>query len=627
MKRHFALCLLAVTLPAVAAAQTVNYFKFTPSVLPAGTSQPVLYEIELAGTPATRVTLEYQPQGSVTVIELRDDGTGGDQRAGDAIWTAQVPSAPILAGRRADDVHRVFVGFVNIFNGATNVMRGNMFISVYTADLGTPGITRLGQFVQATPRVVNIHDAGFFVNREPTRITREFYRWFGDDYDVLNLVYEPPRFSNRTHSVVKNDVQGIGLQLVNNTSLFGSAGRLQGISQFPIGTFFDGAETGHIHELGHQWVNFLNFQPLTPGIPHWPLSSMAGGVMGFSIGGQGGQGGSFRCDVREENGQVVLGSRPDAPAYNDFDLYLMGLLPAGEVRPQLVFADQAAAQTLQCNGQTFTGAVTRITVDDIINRFGPRRPATTPSQIRIATVYVTRDELATPEEMWLYTYFAGRGELRERTLTHSGFLKELGRPFYLATGGRATLDMSVTLAGADFVLVPTPSSRTVPAGTPASFSISAMPQGGSFDGAVRFSCGALPTNASCSFSPQEVTPGTTGRDTVLTIATRSGSAEMGSSTAGTLVASVGLAVATALTRPRRGRRDSRLEIRAARRPRHWLVVAALVVLPSCGTGGGNGGKNPPPTGSPNTPAGTYQIVVNGTSDGSLRSTTVTLVVQ
>lgn len=624
MKRHVALCLLLfAVLPTPAAAQTVNYFKFTPAVLPALTTQPVLFEVEVAGQP-TRVNLEYQPQGASTVIELRDDGAGGDRRAGDSIWTAQLQVLPIIAARRADDVHRVFIGFLNLFSGTTNVFRGNMFISVHTPDLGTPGITRVSQFVQATSRVVNIQDAGYFVNRDAARITREFYRWFGDDYDILNLIYEPSRFANRTHSAIKNEVEGIGLNIFNNTASVGSAGRLQGISQFPIGPLFDGAETGHIHELGHQWVNFLNFQPLTPGIPHWPLSSMAGGVMGFSIGGQGGQGGVFRCDVREENGVVVLGPRADAPGYNDFDLYLMGLLPASQVRSQLVFADQAAAQGLQCNGQTFTGAVTRVTVDDIIARFGQRRPAagSAPTTFRLATILVTRDDLATPEEMWLYSYFAERGELRERVATHSGFLKELGRPFYLATGERATLDMSVNLGGADFALVPTPSSRTVAAGSPATFSISAMPQGASFDVPVRFSCGLLPANASCSFSPTEVVPGNNGRDAVLTVATRSGTAESGAAL-GALAASAGLIVAAALvSRPRGSGRRSAVP--------HALVVAALLVLPSCGSGGSGAPptSNPPPqTGPQNTPAGTHQIIVTGTAGNMLRSTTVTLVVQ
>ena len=602
-----------------ASAQTIAYYKFTPAVVPQSYSQPVLFEAEVTGQ-ATRVTLDFQPGqlGTVTVLELRDDGTGGDRRAGDNTWSVQLPVAPLLAARRADDVQRVFAGFVNVFSGSTNVLRGNMFVPIYTTDLGTPSVSRLSQFVQATSRVVNIHDAAYFVDRSLTRVTREFYGSFGDDYDFLNVVYEPSRFANRTHFQTRNDIQGIGLTIFNNTAQYGSAGRLQGISQFPIGNFFDGAETGHIHELGHQWINFLNFPPLAAGMPHWPLSSMAGGVMGFSIGGTGGQGGSFRCDARDENGTVILGARPDAPPFNPLDLYLMGLLPADQVGTQIVFVDQPAAQSLQCNGQAFTGAVTRLTIQDVIARYGPRSPAAgdAPTRFRVATILVTRDGLASQEEMWLYTHFAERGELRTRVPTHSGFVKELGRPFYLATGERATLEMSVEAAGADFSLVATPTSRTVAAGTPALFTISAMPVRSSYDTPVRFSCASLPANAACAFDPVEVTPGANGRDVNVTIATRAPQAEGVRDGVVSVLALIWLAVLIVATSMRRAR---------SFRP----ALAALLLGAALACGGGTGpappSPQPPPSGL--TSPGTYQVTVTGTSGGVQRSATVSLTIQ
>ena len=113
--RTFVVSLLLLW-PVAATAQTVNYLKFTPSVVPAQPTEPFLLEAEMTGQP-TRVFLEYQPVGVSTIIELRDNGAGGDRQAGDNIWTAQVPVLPILAARRADDVHRVFFGFLNILNG------------------------------------------------------------------------------------------------------------------------------------------------------------------------------------------------------------------------------------------------------------------------------------------------------------------------------------------------------------------------------------------------------------------------------------------------------------------------------------------------------------------------------
>jgi hypothetical protein len=513
--------LLATLLVAApAAAQTVSFFSFTPpTISPTGPAQ-ALFVAEISGQP-TRVTLELGNGATPTVLELRDDGTNGDRVAGDKAYSVLVPTAPLLAAMVDSDVHRVFVGFLNLAAGTTTVFRGNIFVDVYTPEVGVYSVARISPDVQATTRLVNINDPASFPTVDLQRITREFYRWFGDDYDFLNVIYAPARFQNRTHFQVRNDVDGIGVAKTNNASRYSSAGRLQGISQFPVPTFFDGAETGHIHELGHQWINFLNFTPLASGIPHWPISSMAGGVMGFSIGGAGSEGGTFACIVSEQNGNVVLTRRVNAPVYNDLELYLMGLLPADRVATQIVFADQSAASSLQCSGQTFTGAVTRLSARDVISQYGARNPAAgdAPTRFRMATILVTRDGLASPETMALYSWLADRAEWRVPVPTHGGFVKEIGMPFHVATGERATLDMRVAIADSDFSLLPTIGSAAVNAGSRATFTLRVAPTGARFDDDVTFSCGTLPANVACSFSPNRIAPGTAGADVTLTVTT------------------------------------------------------------------------------------------------------------
>ena len=440
-----------------AAAQSFGYHTFTPPVLSAAGPPQALFTVQVTG-PHTRVSLEFNPgqSGSPTTVNLRDDGLGGDAAAGDGVYSVLLPTAGLVGALRADDVQRVFAGFLDLFNGATRVARANIFADVYIPEAGSWPVLQLSPTVQASSRVVNLVWPAYFTTPGVDAVTREFYRWFDDDYDFLNIIYTPARFANRTHFAVRNDVDGIGMSRFNQTATYGSAGRLQGISQFPIPGFFDGAETGHGHELGHQWINFLNFAPLAQGIPHWPISSMAGGVMGFSIGGAGGQGGSFNCDVVDLGSRIVLNPQPNAPVFNDFDLYLMGLLPPAQVRPQIVFDNQAAAQSLQCTGQDFTGAFTRLSVQDVIDRAGARVPAAaaTPPRYRVATILVSRDGPVPPEMMSLYSWFAERGDARAPVPTRSGFAKELGMPFYIATGGRASLDMSIALdppaAPADF---------------------------------------------------------------------------------------------------------------------------------------------------------------------------------
>jgi len=505
--------------PGVAAAQSVNYLNFTPSVIVPAQTEPVLIEAELTAA-ATSVTVDFNPAGTTSsVITLRDDGAEGDRAANDRIYSARLPVGPILAARTLDDVNRVAIGFLNVFNGSTRLFRGNLFVDVYTSVMGVYPFVRLSQFVQASTRVVNIHDATYFVRRDVTSITREFYRYFPDNYDVLNIVFDPQRFDNRTHRVIKNTVSGIGLSATDSSATYGSAGRLTGISFFPISRLFDGVETGFIHELGHQWINYIRAQPFAAGSPHWPYSSMAGGVMGFSIGGTGGQGGTFGCAITEDPRGFILTQTTDAPAFNDLDLYLMGLLPASEVRPQFVFADQSTSP--RCDGSVYTGAMTRVGVNDVIASAGPRVPAfgAAPTNFKMATILVTREGLASREAMSFYSWMAERAEWRTRVPTHSGFSKELGQPFFVATGRRGTVQMDIDLGRADFAVTPGTPSATVSRGTDALYEIAVFSRRSTFEAPVSLTCESLPVNAICNFQSASLTPGAGGQTTVMSIAT------------------------------------------------------------------------------------------------------------
>jgi len=507
--------------PAAAAAQSSpTGLVFTPSVLSPGTTGPLLIEAELTAAP-TRVSLDFNPAGTtLTQIELRDDGAEGDRVAGDRTYSVRVPVGPILAARTLDDVNRVFVGFLDIFNGTAR-MRFNLFVDVYTSVVGEYPITRLSQFVQATTRLVNIHSPAYFASRNIVNVVLEFYRSFPDEYDFVNMIADPQRFENRYHSVIANDVSGIGQALTNGARSWGSSsGRLLGLSSFPIARLYDGAETGYLHELGHQWINHLRIQPFAVGVPHWPYSTMASGVMGFSIGGTGGQGGNYGCVITEDPRGYVLTPRVGAPGFNDLDLYLMGLMPANEVRDQFVFADQSAAAQLPCSG-VFTGAMTRVRIADVMGTLGARAPAfgAAPRTYRAATILVTRDGLAAPEMMWLYSYLTERAEWRARVPTHSGFAKELGQPFFVATRGRGSLEVDIGLQRPDFAVLPGTAEVTVPAGTPARYQITAFSRQSTFTQPVTLSCESLPANAGCTFDQESVVPGAGGQTTVVSIST------------------------------------------------------------------------------------------------------------
>ena len=540
-------------------------------------------------------------------LEMKDDGTGGDRRAGDGVFTARVPAPAIVGALRPDDVQRVFVGFLNVFAGTTSVFRGNMFADVYTADIGTTTIAQLAPDVQATSRLVNLVDPLFLTDGNARRVAQAFYRYFDDGFDFLNIVSAPARFANRTHTIVRNDVDGIGLARSDQSSQFGSAGRLRGYTLFPIPGFYDGASTGYSHETGHQWINQLRRGVFAAGAPHWPVSTMATGTMGFSIGGAGGQGGDFRCKLVREDAGIRLTPVAEEPVFNDFDLYLMGLIDAGAVQPQLVLTGITTPPS--CNGQLYTGAATPVTVDTIIGEAGSRVPNSggSPKSFRAATILVSRDGLVSREAMWLYSWLTERAELQTSTLIHEGFRKGIGNPFFVMTGGRATIDALLT-SGPDFRLIVGQAALTVPRGAPATFRLSVMPTRASFDQPVTFSCGTLPSSLTCTFAPAQLTPGAAGGDVTLTIST--------GTTATTATLPIGGAALL-------------LICATARHKRRRLAWAAAAAVAGCLAAACGGSKPTTPSTSTTPPAAStiYTITVTATGGALTHATVLTLTVQ
>lgn len=161
------------------------------------------------------------------------------------------------------------------------------------------------------------------------------------------------------------------------------------------------------------------------------------------------QGLAFRCTFRELGGgrYQVVSAFGSIELFNDMDLYLMGLMPANEVRPQIVVTNAAkiqAARTQGCAGlapELQPGDYRTYTVNELIATAGTRSPSSATSQksFRVLTVVVSMDALLTADEMSYYEFFARRIETKGEVSTNQG--RSYGRsvPFGLATGNRASI--------------------------------------------------------------------------------------------------------------------------------------------------------------------------------------------
>lgn len=203
------------------------------------------------------------------------------------------------------------------------------------------------------------------------------------------------------------------------------------------------------------------------------------------------------------------------------------------------------------------------------------------------------------------------------------------RPGMLTISSNATLQPDVVQldgTGQDFIFEGAPGATSVSPGQSAQVALTLMPLS-DFNQMVSLSCSALPPNASCVFTPPSKTlDGTDTANVQLSINTSAGSS----------------LVPLRSIRPRQPWASLKVPGAAiwlgsllAAWSFFWLMLvrsrslrAGFVTLASillfgfalvaCGGGGNTGGGGGGGSGNSPTPAGTYSVVINATSEGSLK---------
>lgn len=234
----------------------------------------------------------------------------------------------------------------------------------------------------------------FTYNVKQIPLLREIYNRFEDDFDFLICNLNERDYGSPTkisyggvNSAVSNKVTGIGLDITDIADSYGSSnGRLKATIQLVNNAI---TNTPLLHEIAHTFANFaidsVGFEGI--GLTEKALRAH----FGFTGGNTAGQLGGFVQSSLKENidgatnkysvsafGQIANGG--NRVPYNEFELYLMGLIPLNDVKPFDVF--RGIQNTIQTENTTTFTANSRTTYNKelIEKKLGARVPSSSVSQ-------------------------------------------------------------------------------------------------------------------------------------------------------------------------------------------------------------------------------------------------------
>lgn len=285
-------------------------------------------------------------------------------------------------------------------------------------------------------------------------LDNEIYRHFKDDFDFIFTVYDTRHFLPDVagfHAAVQLDVKGVGRELFDQTSLYGSSGRLKG--NIFLGDYSSIQSQGpFLHEVFHYWGGMdIGQEHGTPNGSykkddyHWGISSVDGSVGGFRLDllqrNVDGDPQKYKagCSAIEQYGEQNPHRFAQAGIsnlyYPSLELYMMGLIPANEVEPIHIFKGVTAPKDTWDEGVFYAESEEIVTIDDIIRKHGARKPDYTTSQKDFRGMIVIVTDTPVGDIPWEVIINEIQNQEKQGAPTEK-------TNFWTATGGRATLKLS-----------------------------------------------------------------------------------------------------------------------------------------------------------------------------------------
>lgn len=385
---------------------------------------------------------------SLQYLQLFDDGTHGDQVAGDKIFTLDQIRfwwTPIFNGRSILTAYPFIDSVVVTFtDSSTETQFVNLYPPVRFIDAAVvpiPSITAVHPDMYKTDYCVNIVSpfAAPDYDIDVQQISQRYYADFSDDRDFLIVADLFNRIAatvaGRFFSV-RNDVQGIGKSIYNYTSDYGSSGNLHGLVHM-----LGGANAGLLaHELLHRWAAFFDASLGLALGTHWKAIQRPSSGFGPYWGAHN------RFEYL--SGRSYRGwFNPDSTFgyYSDFELYLMGLVAAADVLSPIQTLANPTDNGVAYDAVTRTtyrsfeaDSIRDVTMDEIVSIQGERLPSFETSQKEFSSsLIVVYDRPLTEVEFAYYDLFAREYEKSNTTAMS-------GPSFQQATGGRAAMTTRIS---------------------------------------------------------------------------------------------------------------------------------------------------------------------------------------
>lgn len=369
-------------------------------------------------------TVDGQSYG---VIDLYDDGTHGDAVAGDRVYSRSGIGFTASPAYRCGSFSSALFLYARISAPAAGIVRvpdaSLIGVKPPAATVLTTGDAKYTAYSASV--IADTSKSGW-----EKEAARQFYKSFADVYDFLYFFPETSLGAAGLNIKTRNQVTGIGLQIFDDSALYGSSGVLQAVSLININE-----SPPLLHETMHRWADWINPPFDATYLAHWGYSGVNGMLGGFDPAKLvANSDGSYTVDDVSVNG---FGN--DTLKYAPLERYLAGLAPPGVVPKVPVFTN---VQIVNNDDRHFRGTRSDVSVGDIVNRYGPRSPAYPFAQnrFRVALVGVATTPMNDAGLAYLNTLARQFSGLSEGCITAISFAT--------ATENAATVDASIQLRSA-----------------------------------------------------------------------------------------------------------------------------------------------------------------------------------